>query len=260
MYATIPNRKVLLIATLVALICSALVTISAISLRPVQEKNRLHYMHVNILEVAGLLQPGMDIKSQLGQLEAHLVNLDLGTFHDVEHPEVYDQRKAARDPEQSITLLPAQDLAAIKRRANFALVYLTRDAGNRIDRIILPIYGRGLWSTLYGFIAVRGDTNTVIGIRFYEHAETPGLGGEVDNARWLKQWRGKQVFDNFWRPAIRLVKGGLDQDDPQLAHKVDALSGATLTNRGIENIIKFWLGVDGFGPFLENVRESEGYL
>lgn len=260
MRARVTTRKVLFIALLVSLLSSAVVTISTILLRPVQEANRQHYMHLNILKVAGLMREDVAIEEQLQQLETRLVDLDSGKFYEVEDPEVYDQRKASNDPEQSIALSATQDIAGIKRRAKYAPVYLLRDDNDRVNKVILPIHGYGLWSTLYGFIALQGDTATVIGVRFYEHSETPGLGGEVDSTRWLAQWNGKKIFDSRWQPKIQLVKGGVDHNDPSAIYQVDALSGATLTNRGVENLLKFWLGDDGFGPFLARVRNSGGSL
>jgi Na+-transporting NADH:ubiquinone oxidoreductase subunit C len=256
----ITTGKVLSVALVVSLVCSAVVTISTIMLRPVQEANRQHYMEVNILKVAGLLQEGVALKAQLQQLETHLVELDSGKFHEVEQPEAYDQRRAVKDPRQSIALSAAEDIAGIKRRARYAPVYLLRDDNGRVETIILPIHGNGLWSSLYGFIALQGDTKTVIGLRFYEHAETPGLGGEVDSTRWLAQWRGKTIFDSRWQPKIRLLKGGVDHDAPGTIHQVDALSGASVTSRGVENLLKFWLGDSGFGPFLARLRSSGGRL
>jgi len=260
MYRKVPTSKVVLSALLVALVCSTLVTVSTVVLRPVQEQNRQQYMKRNILKVADLWQKGVAIDIQLQQLETRLVDLASGSFQQVDNAAAYDHLKAAHDPTQSVALNPEQDIAGIKRRAHLAPVYLVRDDKKRIRKIILPIYGYGLWSTLYGFIALQEDTATVIGLRFYEHGETPGLGGEVDNKRWLNQWQGKRVFDQFWQPQIQLVKGGIDQSNSMAVHQVDALSGASLTNRGIENLIRFWMGDDGFGPFLTRVRESGGNL
>ena len=144
-----------------------------------------------------------------------------------------------------------KDIASIKRQAKIAKVYLVENGG-QIDKIILPIHGYGLWSTLYGFMALEGDGNTVAGLGFYEHAETPGLGGEVDNPRWKKQWTGKRVYKDG-RVALRLVKGGADRTD---AYGVDALSGATITSRGVDNLVEFWLSDTGFKPFLDNVRQG----
>lgn len=258
MRSRVTSRKVFVVALTVSLACSAVVTISTIVLRPVQEANRQHYMKVNILKVAGLLQDNVAVETQLRQLETRLVDLESGEFHDVENPEAYDLRKATRDPKQSIKLSATQDIAGIKRRAKYSPVYLVRDDNQRVKTTILPIHGYGLWSTLHGFVALQSDTVTVIGVRFYEHAETPGLGGEVDSPRWLAQWRGKKVFDSNWKPNIQLKKGGVAHDDPGTSHQVDALSGATVTSRGVENLLKFWLGDDGFGPFLARLRSSGG--
>lgn len=260
MHARATKQKIFFTALVVALLCSAFVSVSTILLRPAQENNRQQFMYLNILKAAGLFQKDVAIDKQLQQLEIQLIELPSGRFHEVEQPQAWDMYKAAKDPAQSDLLTPEQDTADIKRRPKYAPVYFTRDDNRRINRIILPIHGYGLWSTLYGFIALQGDTTTVIGIRFYDHAETPGLGGEVDSARWLKQWQGKKMYNTWWQPSIRLVKGGVNHDDPATQHQVDALSGATLTNRGVENILKFWMGNDGFGPFLARLRKTSGSL
>jgi len=123
--------------------------------------------------------------------------------------------------------------------------------------MILPIRGYGLWSTLHGFLALSGDLNTVVGLGFHEHAETPGLGGEVDNVRWREQWKGKQLFDEQGRLAVQIVKGSVDPQSTLVAHQIDGLAGATLTSNGVNNLLHFWLGEQGFGPFLAKLRSRE---
>jgi Na+-transporting NADH:ubiquinone oxidoreductase subunit C len=150
-----------------------------------------------------------------------------------------------------------QDIASIRRRADYSTVYVVENPDGSIKTLILPIHGYGLWSTLYGFMALESDLKTVVGLGFYQHAETPGLGGEVDNPNWKAQWTGKVVFDESGEPAISVVKGGVDPSNPNAEHQVDALAGATLTSRGVENLVRFWLGEDGFGPFLEHLRAGE---
>jgi len=147
------------------------------------------------------------------------------------------------------------DLAKIKRRAKSVPVYLVMKE-DQIDTVILPIYGKGLWSTMYAFLALEGDTNTVKGLSFYEHAETPGLGGEVDNELWKKSWKGKKVFSPDWAPVIDLPKAKVDPQRPEAIHQVDGLSGATLTTRGVKNLLRYWLGENGYGPFLANLRQQ----
>ncbi len=168
----------------------------------------------------------------------------------------YDQRKAAKDPASSDALTPEQDLGKIYRREQYSLVYLVQDAQGAIEKIVLPIRGYGLWSTLYGFIALESDANTVAGIGFYEHGETPGLGGEVDNPRWKALWPGKQVYRDG-EVQLGLIKGTVDPSAANAAWQVDGLAGATLTSRGVTNLVHFWLGENGFEPFLNNLRAGE---
>lgn len=249
-------KKTLLVAFILCVVASALVTTTTVLLRPVQEQNKLLDRQKNILAVAGLLQAGKSVKELSSQMEMRLVDLQTGRFVEEENPAEFDQREAARDPARSVVLTAEQDIAKIQRRANYAPVYLLRDAEDKIKTIVLPVHGYGLWSTLYGFLALASDTRTVVGLSFYEHADTPGLGGEVDNPRWKALWPGKQVYDDYWQPAIQLIKGGVAPDAPEAQHQVDALSGATLTNQGVENLLRFWLGDDGFAPFLSRLRRE----
>ena len=169
----------------------------------------------------------------------------------------YDMYKAASDPSMSTSIPSSEDAAGIKRRPNIVKVYTLSENGELL-RVVLPIHGYGLWSTLYGFISLEGDLNTIEGLGFYAHAETPGLGGEVDNPRWKQQWAGKQVYgDNLTEPKIELVKGGVSADAKDKEHKIDALSGATLTSRGVQRLVNYWMGESGFAPFLKKLREGE---
>ena len=125
-----------------------------------------------------------------------------------------------------------------------------------IQKIILPLYGKGLWSTMYGFMAIDKDLKTIKGFTYYEHGETPGLGGEVDNPNWKNIWKGKKAFDDDWNIKIEVIKGRVDPSSENAIYQVDGLSGSTLTTRGIDQSIKFWLGEGGYGPFFERLREE----
>ena len=102
------------------------------------------------------------------------------------------------------------------------------------------------------FIALERDLDTISGLRFYQHAETPGLGGEIDNPRWIASWEGKELYDDDGALAIEVLKG---QAPAGYDHQIDGLSGATLTTRGVHNLVRFWMGDDGFGPFLDQLGE-----
>ena len=88
---------------------------------------------------------------------------------------------------------------------------------------------------------------------FYEHAETPGLGGEVDNPLWKAKWIGKEIYNPQGEVAIQLLKGGVGPATSNAQYKVDSLAGATLTSRGVENLVHYWLGDNGFKPFLKHI-------
>jgi Na+-transporting NADH:ubiquinone oxidoreductase subunit C len=136
------------------------------------------------------------------------------------------------------------------------IVYIVEGSAG-LEKIILPVKGYGLWSTLYGFVALESDLNTVAGLGFYEHAETPGLGGEIDNPSWKAQWVGKKSYDSNNKQALTVIKGKVNMDRPESIHQIDGLSGATLTSRGVDNLVKFWMGENGFAPFLANLRAGE---
>ena len=139
--------------------------------------------------------------------------------------------------------------------AKVSVIYEVTDEGGGVEQLILPIRGPGLWSTLRGYISVEADGTTVQGITFYEHAETPGLGGEVDNPKWKAGWKGRKIYDDQGNVALHVVKG--KAGDPQeTPYSVDGLSGATITSNGVTHTIDFWLGEQGFEPFLANFRNG----
>jgi Na+-transporting NADH:ubiquinone oxidoreductase subunit C len=249
------TRKTLLVAFSLCVVCSVIVSTAAVLLKPLQDANVEQDRKRNILGAAGMLEEGVDIDEQFSQISLKLVDLRTGQFSDAEDADSFDQLKAAKEASSSDALDSQADTAKVGRREHYGLVYLVGDASNP-EVIILPIRGAGLWGPLYGFIALEGDGNTVAGLGFYEHKETPGLGGEVDNPRWKALWPGKQVYRDD-RVALRLIKGTVDRSRPEAIYEVDGLSGATLTGRGVSNLVQFWLGENGYGPFLANLKAGE---
>ncbi|MGB1581612.1 MAG: Na(+)-translocating NADH-quinone reductase subunit C, partial [Nevskiales bacterium] len=190
------------------------------------------------------------------QVEPRVVDLATGNFVTDIDPAEFDARTAAKDPEQNVVIPGDEDIASIRSRAKYATVYFVKE-GERAGLMIMPVHGYALWSTLYGFIALESDGQTVYGLSFYEHAETPGLGGEIDNPKWKSLWRGKQVFDEQGQMRLQVIKGSVTEDTPGAEHKVDGLAGATLTSVGVSNLLRYWLSDQGYGPFLEKVRSGE---
>ena len=249
--------RTLTVAVLVCLVCSVFVAGAAVALKPTQAENRQLDKQRSILSIAGLGEEGMsgkDVQALFSQrIQARVVDLDEGTFSDAQNAATYDPLKAVKDPQQSKALSGSEDIASIKRRENFSTVYMVEQDG-QLQTLILPVRGYGLWSTLYGFIALKGDLNTVVGFGFYQHGETPGLGGEVDNPKWKGLWRGKTLFDENGDLAVEIIKGSVDPQSSKATHQVDGLAGATLTSKGVNNLLHFWLGENGFGPFLAHLK------
>jgi len=238
--------KTIGVATGICLFCSLFVSVAAVKLRPRQLKNQELDRIRNVLQVAGLADEEGDPET-IYQERIKPVYVELKTGQTL--PE--DQFQSAQ-----VEAIPAeQDLAGIKFRALQSVVYQRVD-GPTMARLILPIHGKGVWSTLYGFLALEEDLQTVAGITFYEHAETPGLGGEIDNPNWKRIWEGKQAYDDDGNVVIEVIKGQVDPASSNAGRQIDGLSGATLTTRGVDNLIQFWLGENGYGPYLKRLREE----
>ncbi len=251
--------RTLLVAFSVSLVAAIFVAGAAVTLKPIQIENRALDKQRSILSIAGLGQGKMtsnDVRTLFSErVSARVVDLDTGEYVDEFDPATFDPLKAAKDPNLSEQVSTGDDLASIKRRERYTTIYMVQQNG-RLETLVLPVRGYGLWSTLHGFIALKSDLNTVAGFGFYEHGETPGLGGEVDNPRWLAQWPGKQMFDANGKPVLHIVKGGVDPGAPGAIHQVDGLAGATLTSKGVDNLLQFWLGEQGFGPYLARLRSK----
>ena len=258
------TKYILGFAAIVCLVCSVVVSGSAVSLKDLQTINKQLDQKKKVLGVVSLYESGEDITPEeinqrfADNIVAKLVDLSTGKYVDVSEEDLalFDQRKARQNPDTSKV---ADDNAAkVARVPNHALVYLKTKAG-KVENLILPIEGKGLWSTLYGYIALESDTNTIAGITFYDHGETPGLAGEIENPSWQALWPGRKAYEakgGKWTAKINVKKGtaGTPAEDP---YQVDGLSGATITSRGVGSLVRFWLEDDRFGTYLANFRDKK---
>lgn len=234
------------IVVAVCLACSIVVAGSAVGLRSMQQTNAALDKKTNILTAAGLYEVGMS-KDQVADVYGQFVqerHVDLSTGQYVEMPEGYDMYKAAKDPEASSRVENSN--VGFQRRPDVASVYVVKNDSGSVSRVILPVHGAGLWDLMYGFLAVDADGNTIQELIYYQHKETPGLGGEIQNPAWQAMWNGKKLFKDD-SVAIQ-VKKQAGTDNP---YAVDALSGATLTSNGVQNTLTYWAGENGFGPYLK---------
>ena len=232
----------------VCIVCAAVVSFSAVSLKPMQTANKLLDQQTKILETAGMLKKGMKSKEIVALynkvVEARMIDLDSGKFIEG-NPQMFDERRNSRDVTKSDK--PKNDIAGINRRSHDAVVYLVRDEAGKVDTVVLPIVGSGLWDLMFGFVGLESDLNTVKSVVYADHKETPGLGAEVMNPKWKALWPGKKIYNEKGEVAVQLVKGGAKAND---MYGVDALSGATLTSNGVTNTLRFWFGEEGYAPFI----------
>ncbi|SES70294.1 Na(+)-translocating NADH-quinone reductase subunit C [Thorsellia anophelis] len=244
-------------AFIICLICSVIVSAAAIFLNEKQAENRRIDRQRSILEVARLIE-GRATPEQINQIynqfvQPRLVDLRTGQFTDELSVEGFDALILANDPNRSFRVPAEKDIANLSRIENFSLVYLVLDKEHNLDKLILPVRGPGLWGQIYGFLAIDGDLKKASNIIFYKHAETPGLGGEIENPRWRDQWNGVVLFNESGEVVIDVVQ----QRDPNSAvanQQIQGLAGATLTSHGVRNFVQFWLGDAAFGPFIANLR------
>ncbi|MFG0291056.1 MAG: Na(+)-translocating NADH-quinone reductase subunit C [Rhodopirellula sp. JB044] len=254
----------ILIAALLCVVCSLAVSAAAVALRPYQIANEVLDQQKNILDAAGLPtdefgKPASELsKKEIDNLytwiSEQMVDLDTGEENNEMDPTKFDLVESATDPTLSTEIVPDPYDPGEDRRPKTMKVYFVRKNGEGpIRQVVLPIYGKGLWGTLYGYLALKSDLETIQGITFYQHKETPGLGGEVDNPAWKAQWNGLKLYNEKGEPAAQVFKGPAPDADP---YSVDGLSGATITSRGVTALVQYWASEQGYGPFLEKLGEK----
>lgn len=246
-------------AAVVCVTCSLFVGGAAVALKDKQDVNKVLDRQKKVLSVAGLIEDGAKVDAAEVQrlfdenIRARPVDMAAGTYTDSVDAKSYDLAKAMKDPALSV---PApSNKAKVQSLAKVGLVYEVM-ADGQVDKVIVPIEGKGLWSTMYGYIALDSDGTTVEGITFYAHGETPGLGGEIDNARWKEGWKGRKLHDGSGKVALRVIKGAAGPA-AEAPNAVDGLSGATLTCNGVTYALDFWFGKDAYGPFIDNLKAGK---
>lgn len=246
------TRYIFIFATAMCLVCSTVIAVAAVALRPAQEINKVLDKKRSVLIASAMAKPdealtAAEIETRFASIEPAVIDLETGDYAEGVDAVNFDEEGAPRVP------APANN-AQIKDMPTQVKIYKVMKDG-KLEMFVLPVYGKGLWSTMLGFLALDADMTTVRGLTFYQHGETPGLGGEIDNPRWKALWPGRKIYDDASAVKLTVVKGqaGPVKDDP---YHVDGLSGATLTARGVSNMVHFWFGDQGFGPFLEKVRQG----
>ncbi len=256
------------VAILLCLVCSVVVSSLAVGLRDIQKEQKEAFRQQNILTAAGLWNKDDHSKAEAKSFYKQFITpvfIDLETGKLTTQVKAgskkLDPKAAARDSNMHALVTDlgedVRDIAGIRKREHYSTIYEVRD-GDQLQTLVIPVRGYGLWSTLWGFIALdvthaaEGPESIIIkGLSYYEHGETPGLGGEVENPLWTGKWIGKLVYDAEWNVQIEVAKTATTD------YQVDALSGATITSNGVTNMLQFWLGELGFGPYLKSLSGSQ---
>lgn len=249
--------KTVFVAFALCLVCSVIVSSTAVSLKDKQEMNAALDMKKNVLSAAGMLDKDTDVSAVFDKFETYIVNLDSGEIVDDVDPQTYDQRAAQKMPRLSVAIPANLDFAGLSTRAKYGKIFVYKNEAGEPEIFIFHITSKGLWSTMFGFMALGSDLNTVKGFGYYSQAETPGLGGEVDNPNWKGQWVGKSVYDEEQVVALKLAKGAAPSQGSVAEYRVDGLSGATITANGVSSSVKYWFGDHGYGKFIEKIRAGE---
>jgi Na+-transporting NADH:ubiquinone oxidoreductase subunit C len=248
------NKRIFFTALFLALFFSLVVSITAVVLRPIQQKNEELERNKNILIAMG--KPVSDIENVFENIKIYIYDLEKNSIEETENVREYFRnfKKLSENKDTSIsTEGKLEGIKRIPKKIPFYVLY----NNSKIECIVLPIYGNGLWSTMYGFIAIESDGNTIRGLTFYDQKETPGLGGEVDNPNWKAQWVGKKIYDEDGNLRITVLKGSVDKTDENAKYQIDGISGATMTTNGVNQLIRFWLSDKGFGKLLKNLNSYE---
>jgi Na+-transporting NADH:ubiquinone oxidoreductase subunit C len=223
---------------------SAALSLTSSALKDTQAAAKEYDRQKNVMVAAGLIKP-VDARPR-AELEA-----------------LYRQRVEERVLELASGDTGKVEVAAFKdmkpaQRTPYRLIAVTKDEQGRDDALVVPIDGPGLWSILNGYLALEADGNRVRGLTFYEHGETPGLGGECENPEWTAKWVGKTILDEQGQlVSITVKKGHVDASiQKEQRHYVDGLSGSTITSNGITTFLKSDL--ESYRPFLSKAWAKKG--
>ena len=233
------NTYTIIFALAVCVTCSVVLALTAGGLKPIIEKNEAFDIQRNILKAVDLYHKGDKVTPD--QIET-----------------LYKERIRAFVVDENGAVVPGKSPLDIDPSAEPTLMpVFARMDGTTVSGYCVPISGMGLWSTLYGYLALKADGNTVMGITFYKHGETPGLGGEIEADWFTGNFKGKSIFDDAGNlVSITVAKGVVSPDMPeaQKKHSVDGISGATMTGNGVNVFLK--RDLEKYQPFLKAVSDG----
>ncbi len=212
------NRYIFVFSTIMVVAVASLLSLAATLFQPAQEKN-------------------LEIEKKRSMLES--INVP-ATRNNTE--ELYDKYitegfvlNYKGEPVEGIdafTVVLRNEQKKKIEEQNLPVFRAFPDDGEKV--LILPVEGKGLWGPIYGYVSLRSDLNTIYGVNFDHKGETPGLGAEINTTAFESMFAGKKLFENGQFVSVQVLKGGADADD---IHGVDAISGGTITSKGLEKML-----------------------
>ncbi|RUO32256.1 Na(+)-translocating NADH-quinone reductase subunit C [Aliidiomarina sedimenti] len=248
------TSKTFIVVIALCLVCSIIVSGAAVGLKDRQEANAALAMQRNVLQAARIDFPSGEAAGIYAErIREYRLNMETYELTSASEEELAAAADTESQGDVARRLSADEDVAGVRDLEQHTMFYVALgEDGESVESYILPIRGAGLWGMMYALLALESDGQTIAGLNFYDHSETPGLGGEIQNPRWVSNFEGKQAVDSQGNVEIRVTKGANPQDN-----EVDALSGATITSNGVDNTFQFWLSDTAYGPFLQKLREGE---
>ena len=212
------NRYIFIFSTVMVVIVAALLSLAATLLQPAQERN---------LEIEKK-------RSMLESIHIPATKADAVELYDkyISESFVLNSKGESVEGVDAFTVVLKNEQKKPLEEQYFPVFSATPDDGEKV--IILPVEGKGLWGPIWGYVSLRSDLNTIYGVTFDHKGETPGLGAEINTTSFESMFNNKKLFENGAFVSIQVHKGGADPSD---IHGVDAISGGTITSKGLEKML-----------------------
>jgi Na+-transporting NADH:ubiquinone oxidoreductase subunit C len=221
------NTYIILYSAAITVVCGGLLAFASVSLKDKQDANIAMEKKQNILSSVVTLNEGDDINALY---ESQVKGFVLDYAGNVKEGMAPDQVDLAKEYKKA----PAERLLPVYEFRNQA-------DPTKIEYAVMPVYGYGLWNNISGFVAVKSDFSTIQGVKFQHVGETPGLGARISSDEIQDRYKGKMIFDNGGKLLSVDMQKGEGHDYSDNAHKVDGMSGATLTGKGVNNMLRDYL-------------------
>ena len=220
------NLYIILYSAAITVVCGGLLAFASITLKDEQDANIALEQKKNILSSVLVVDEDANIEERYAKrVRSFVLDFEGNVKPGLRAEDVTIAVEYKKAPKER--LLPVYEF----RSANDS---------SKVEYAVMPVYGYGLWNNIWGFIAVKSDFTTIQGVKFQHAGETPGLGARIESEEVQDRFKGKTIFEGDKLKPVVMQKGeGNDfSNDP---HRVDGMSSATLTAKGVNNMLADYL-------------------